>query len=99
VTQSGTPALSQAGLCRVLDAYLRRHGARPAETVGTRGNAHLLGRSRSAVIAKIRKGADTSTWGGRRYLVVIDTSSTSRTYRVGKTLDRPTRSTQNRCHV
>jgi len=64
VTQSGTPALSQAGLCRVLDAYLRRHVARPAETVGTRGNAHLLGRSRFAVIAKIRKGADISIWGG-----------------------------------
>jgi hypothetical protein len=68
VTQSGTPALSQAGLYRVLDAYLHRQGVRPAEKVDTRGNALLLGRSRSAVLAKIQRGqipqpgAGEGTW-------------------------------------
>jgi hypothetical protein len=62
-------ALSHAGLCRVLDAYPAPLRGAATGPVGAREAAHLLGRPRSAVIAKIRQGQIPATWDGRQYLV------------------------------
>jgi len=62
-------ALSHAGLCRVLDAYPAPLRGAATGSVGAREAAHLLGRPRSAVIAKIRQGQIPATWDGRQYLV------------------------------
>jgi len=62
-------ALSHAALCRVLDAYPAPLRGAATGPVGAREAAHLLGRPRSAVIAKIRQGQIPATWDGRQYLV------------------------------
>jgi hypothetical protein len=62
-------ALSHAALCRVLDAYPAPLRGAATGPVGAREAAHLLGRPRSAVIAKIRQGQISATWDGRQYLV------------------------------
>jgi excisionase family DNA binding protein len=62
-------ALSHAALCRVLDAYPAPLRGAATGPVGAREAAHLLGRPRSAVIAKIRQGHIPATWDGRQYLV------------------------------
>ena len=71
--RTGTRALtlSHAALCRVIDAYPTPLRGANTATVGAREVAHLLGRPRSAVIAKIRKGQIPSTWDGRQYLVEV----------------------------
>ena len=62
-------ALSHAALCRVLDAYPAPLRGAATGPVGAREAAHLIGRPRSAVIAKIRQGQIPATWDGRQYLV------------------------------
>src|SRR5665811_1246483 len=61
-TGSRTLALSHAVLCRVIDAYPAPLRGASTGSVGAREVAHLLGRPRSAVIARIRKGEIPSTW-------------------------------------
>jgi hypothetical protein len=68
-TGSRAVTLSHAGLCRVLDAYPAPLRGAATGPVGAREAAHLLGRPRSAVIAKIRQGQIPATWSGRQYLV------------------------------
>jgi hypothetical protein len=65
-------ALSHAALCRVLDAYPAPLRAAATGPVGAREAAHLLGRPRSAIIAKIRQGQIPATWDGRQYLVDLN---------------------------
>jgi hypothetical protein len=63
--------LSQAALSRVLDAYPAPLRSAATGPVGAREAAHLLGRPRSAVIAKIRNGQIPAAWDGRQYLVDV----------------------------
>ena len=70
-TGSRALALSHAVLCRVIDAYPAPLRGASTGSVGAREVAHLLGRPRSAVITRIRKGEIPATWDGRQYLVDV----------------------------
>ena len=61
--------LSQASLCRMIDAYPAPLRSATTGPVDTREVAHLLGRPRSVIMASIRKGEIPATWDGRQYLV------------------------------
>jgi len=70
-TSNRAYSLSHGALSRVLYAYPAPLRSAATGTVGAREAAHLLGRTRSAVIADIRKGQIPADWDGRQYLVNV----------------------------